>query len=116
MLLTETPEDKTLIVCSKCGNPYPLYYVNGQCFECYCISLLPKWYQRAEKYVWCAALGLSLATKRPQTGNDLLDRSVTPLSELGVPRGSRPRYTWLQKRLPVKSKPLWQLEDEGMGQ
>lgn len=118
MVADEKDLDPSRIDCTRCPDEYPKYYVNAQgvCYECYLNALVPGWYQEAEQYLWDAFWELSRATCTPKTGNTLLDSSMTPIADRAIPRGAKPRYTRLQRKLPTwPAKPLWQLEDEGEG-
>lgn len=50
-----------------------LYMVGAICYDCWLDSLIPFWYEEAEKYRWDGILELSRATRQPQTQNQLLD-------------------------------------------
>lgn len=79
-----------MAICSVCGDqmerPWDLV-----CYGCYIASLLPPWYQDAERYAYDKIWGHINATRKPRTGNDLLDSDKKTFYEQLSPLKRPPR-------------------------
>ena len=61
-------------LCEQCGDKIETPGKTGICLGCHCFNKLPRWYQKAETYIE-GPDGHANATKKPLTGDDMLDKT-----------------------------------------